>query len=303
MKRKNALVILSVLVVLAWAAGALAQDAAMVVEMKGDPAVYESAAKKGQEVMLMDFLAEGDVIKLGPNTSLVLNYFASGAREEITGPGVITVGQQSSEKQGEAEIKTAKVDYIPEPTAGQGQEGALHVGTVALRGTSPASPELLPLGPSETAVRSLPLTFRWRPVSGAESYKFALRDKDGHVLVKGETKTPAYECDQADLARNQEYWWTVEAIEMEDVIAEGGGKFFLLGEKDLNQIALTEMYIQKHYEEGSAEAQIATAMLYKKYQLNEEAREVLMDLKKKHPRNANLDRQLNELNTNYTPRS
>jgi hypothetical protein len=303
MKRTLYLAIVTALVVLTWTTGVMAQDAAMIVDMQGEAAVFDSGDKKGQEVLLMDFLAQGDRIKLGDTTVLILNYFASGAREEIDGPGVITVGEQGSEKTDGSEIKTAKVDYIPPPTSAEGKDQALHVGTVALRGMSPASPELLPLGPTDTAVRALPLTFRWRPISGAEKYILTLSDKDGKKLFAKTVVAPECLCEKASVTRGREYWWKVEAAEADGVIAEGGGKFYVLSDKDMNQVALTEQYITKHYPGESDESRIAMAMLYKKYQLNDEAKDVLMGLSKKHPRNANIVRQLNELKTNYNPKS
>ena len=57
-------------------------DAAMVVDLSGT-SVYESGSEKGNQVALMDFLAKGDVIRLEEGARLVLNYFASGLREEI----------------------------------------------------------------------------------------------------------------------------------------------------------------------------------------------------------------------------
>ena len=44
-------------------------------------------------------------------------------------------------------------------------------------------------------------------------------------------------------------------------------------------------------------------MLYKKYQLNDEARVVLLELRKKQPLNTNIVKHLNDLRKNYHPGS
>jgi hypothetical protein len=302
MKRNAGLILITALLVLAWTV-ALAQDAAMVVDLKGEPAVYESGTKAGQEVLLMDFLAKDDKIDIKEGTTLVLNYFASGAREEIEGPGTITVGAESSAKAGEARIQTAKVDYIPPAVGGKGREEALHAGTVALRGFTDTSPELQPLEPTDTVVRSLPLTFKWRAVPGATGYRFALLDVKGEALDSAEVKSPEYASDVTKLNAGSEYSWSVEALEEEEVIAEGGGKFLMMDAETRIQVGLTEQYIRKNYPDESTEGLIALAMLYKKYQLNDEAKNILTNLSRQHPRNANIVRHINELKMNYSPQS
>ncbi len=81
-----------------------AQDVAMVVDLKKGRAYYETGDRQSREVILMDFLKTGDKIRLEPDTVLVLNYFDPGVREEISGPGNITVGTGSA-----GESNTAKV--------------------------------------------------------------------------------------------------------------------------------------------------------------------------------------------------
>jgi len=71
--------------------------AALVREVHGIPAGVE----------LMDYVAAGKVIRLGPQESIVLEYLKSCRRERIRG-GVVTVGAEQSEVQG-GEVVRRKV--------------------------------------------------------------------------------------------------------------------------------------------------------------------------------------------------
>jgi hypothetical protein len=90
-----------------------AEDVAMVMDILHGKAFYQSGTKKGKEVVLVDFLTEGDKIKLEAKMTLILNYFASGTQEELTGPGTIIVGKTSSKTEGKVVVKQEKPEYIP----------------------------------------------------------------------------------------------------------------------------------------------------------------------------------------------
>jgi hypothetical protein len=53
----------ALVVFIGFASAAMAEDAAMVVEVQSGQAMYDSGDKKGSEVALMDFLSPGDRIK------------------------------------------------------------------------------------------------------------------------------------------------------------------------------------------------------------------------------------------------
>ncbi|MDY6852704.1 MAG: hypothetical protein SV487_11615 [Thermodesulfobacteriota bacterium] len=296
--KKTAMILLAC-AALAWLAGpVLAEDAAMVVDVKNRDAVYESGEKKGRVVMLMDFLAQGDRIKLGPQATIVLNYFASGLREEISGPGVITAGLQASRKNEGADIKAAKVDYIPPQTAARTSD-VQHAGVVALRDTKNKTKKLFLLALSDSAARSLPLRFRWAPVSGAEKYDLVLTDVLDTIVFKTGTDQTEVLFQEDKLVLGEEYWWKVRAMSGPEVMAKAIGQFHVLTLEDLGKLEQSEQDIKKRFSQGSAESQIALAMLFQNYRLNDEAKVILLGLRKKHPRNSNIIRQLKMLRTNY----
>ena len=59
-------------------------------------AVVEEVQGKVTGAEFMDYVAQGKVIKLGPDASIVLGYMKSCRRETITGVGTVIVGQDES---------------------------------------------------------------------------------------------------------------------------------------------------------------------------------------------------------------
>jgi hypothetical protein len=280
---------------------AWAEDAAMVVDQKG-AAQYADGIRKGKDVALMDFLAAGEKITLGSGTTLVLNFFASGAREEVSGPGTLIVGEKGATKADGATVKTEKVDYIPN-AGGALAADAQHSGVVVMRdmGDQP-SEEVAPLNMVNTAARTLPITFHWESVTLAAKYKFTLTDVNDKVLFETTTTKPQAVCDKADLPRGQEIWWAVKVVDG-PVSAGGGGQFYLLKPEAAAKLEQSEKAIQTRFPKDQMEARIALALLYQKFELNDEARAVLLDLKVKQPKNGNIDKQLTLLQGNYRPGS
>jgi hypothetical protein len=104
--------------------------AALIEEIEGNVAGAE----------LMDYVAPGQVIKLGPGSSLVMSYLKSCRRETISGIGAVTVGTGESKVEGAA-LKTDVVNC----DAGHAQAGARETSEVAatiVRGIGADAPNL-----------------------------------------------------------------------------------------------------------------------------------------------------------------
>jgi hypothetical protein len=71
-------------------------------------AVVEDVQGKVTGAEFMDYVAPGNVIKLGPKATVVLGYMKSCRRETITGIGMVIVGMEESMVH-EAEVKASKV--------------------------------------------------------------------------------------------------------------------------------------------------------------------------------------------------
>ena len=317
---------------------AWAEDAAMVVDVLGPPAVFVNGSKEGRPVMLMDFLECGDQVDLQAGGKIVLNYFSSGAREEINGPGLIEIGLQGSRELEQTSIASSKVDYIP-PLASLKSMDGQHAGMVVLAGRKPGPLEQEPvteaagvsnwgamppaddlstgsisspspdtrrsvevhfLRLSNTAVKAGPLDFAWQPVEGADRYELTLQDSSGQIFWEGATKNLAYQLTGMNPPLGEEFTWTVKAFSRTKLLAEGAAVFKTLSRDLLTQVTHTETYIRNTYSDESTEGQIALAMLYKKYKLNDDAKTILLGLAEKFPDNENVRMQLQRLENNYT---
>ena len=277
-----------------------AEDAAMVVDMGGS-INYENGPNKGNQVALMDFLALGDVIHLKKGATLILNYFASGQREEINGPGQITVGLNRSKRKEDVTVKSEKVEFVP-PKALVQSADSQHMGVIALRSPSPMGRSLTAsLSPNQTALRGLPLALSWDPQPGVSRYEVVVADILEDVVYKTETDGTQCLVEKTELKPGEEYIWKAQDADAPDLGLAGQARFYLLNPEQLAELSHTENYIKKTYKEGTAEYLIALAMLYKKYELNSEARTVLEALLRGNPGNRNIRQQVQSLAGNYHP--
>ena len=80
-----------------------------VAGAQGPVAVVEEVQGKVTGVEFMDYLAPGKVIKLGPDSTVVIGYMKSCWRETITGIGTVIIGQEQSMVH-LGDIKSTKVD-------------------------------------------------------------------------------------------------------------------------------------------------------------------------------------------------
>jgi hypothetical protein len=87
----------------------LAASIAVATAAAADPfqaALVESLTGKLPRVELMDYVRTGQVIRLGPQQTIVLTYVSSCVRETITG-GTVMVGTDQSEAQGAEVTRTS----------------------------------------------------------------------------------------------------------------------------------------------------------------------------------------------------
>ena len=82
--------------------------------MAGDPvALVEEISTSRSDIMVMDFLEEGQTIKLAADETLIISYLDSCKQETITG-GILTIGQsESSVQQGSMKSRIVLCDSNP----------------------------------------------------------------------------------------------------------------------------------------------------------------------------------------------
>jgi hypothetical protein len=86
-------------------------------------ALVESLTGNLSDVAFMDYVHAGQVIRLGPQQTIVLSYMASCVRETITG-GTITIGTQRSEvrsgdvQRSDGRCDLGRIELMGEPGSG-----------------------------------------------------------------------------------------------------------------------------------------------------------------------------------------
>jgi hypothetical protein len=270
----------------------------MVIDIRNGQAYYETGEKKGTEVILMDFLTEGEQIRLTPQTILVLNYFASGLREEVTGKGSITVGKFSSKKEGDVVVKGNRVDYMP-PRSVLNKADMQQTGAVVLRKDRGLS-KITILSLFNTAVRSIWPVFRWNPVKEAEIYKLRVYDVQDRLYLEITTDKTSFTYTKSDLIQGEQYWWTVLAFRKGKILAKGEGQFSIITEEDLEKVIKAERGIKEQYLQESTESMITLAMIYQNYELYDDAVNIFLKLHKKYPQNKNIALYLKMLDPDFT---
>jgi hypothetical protein len=105
-----------------------------------DPvALIEALSGAPQGIVLMDYLTEGQTIRLGAKDALVIDYLQSCIREKITG-GTVTIGaEQSVVAGGRVERQKVQCDGVPLKLS---RDQAAKSGVVVFRG--PPNPKILP---------------------------------------------------------------------------------------------------------------------------------------------------------------
>jgi len=288
MKRRRLTLVLGVFILLTTITiCSAAEDVVLVMDILHGKAYYETGAKKGKEVVLVDFLAEGDTIKLAPQTVLILNYFVSGIKEELTGPGSITVGKSASQPEGAMVVKREKSEYIP-PKSAISRAELQQSGAAALRGGKKDSQITLD-SLDYTDVRSTQPVFQWRPVEGADTYRIKVSDAQQEILkLDVETAETNFTVDKSGLIRGEEYCWIVLALAKGKIVAKGEGQFVILTEERLKEVERAEKAIEMQYPQEAPGRLISLAIAYQHYGLLDDAAAILRKLHKAYPENEHI---------------
>jgi hypothetical protein len=267
--------------------GYAAEDVAMVMDILHGKAFYQAGNKKGKEVVLVDFLTEGDKIKLAPQTTLILNYFASGTKEELTGPGTITVGKDSSKTEGKIVVKREKPESIP-PKLQVSKAELQQFGATQVRQSEIKDGKMTLLSLKDSNTRSTQPVFRWQPVEKAETYWIMVSDFHNTRYLNVETKETTLTYPNSDLIRGTDYEWIVLAIAKGRIIATGEGGFSILTEASLKELERDEQAVKQCYPEETAGQMISLAILYQNYRLFDDAVAILRELRQQYPENVNI---------------
>lgn len=304
---KKTILIAAVLLVLAAAlpgmrAWAADDYAAMILDVTPD-AVFREEGENWPAVQAMDFLYPGDNIQVSENATLVLNYFASGTREELTGPGTLRVGLEGSEILTGLSLDKETLDYLPEK-AELDKAHSQNFGSVAMRRGNTrdnrSQAKGLLLNKLNTAVRPGDQTFSWKPVSGASFYRVEIRDYKERVVASYDTDQTSLTVPAGLFAPKISYSWTVTAVEKGKAMDRSKGDFQLIKEQALEKVEKTEQTIFHRFQDTSSDVEelISLALLYEAHGLRDEAAQKLVLALERDPNNTAIKSRLKALNPN-----
>ncbi|MBU2551036.1 MAG: hypothetical protein KKB20_21680 [Proteobacteria bacterium] len=313
MQRTFVSLILCAALVLGGAATIKAEpDAAMVTDLTGGKAVYRSGAKAGGEVMLMDFLAVGDRIELDEKALLTLNYFTSGNRERVSGPGQLEVTAKGSQAGPGIKLHSAPAAFLP-PKADLSDYDTRQTATVAMREARETKIELSKqsaldkraddyrrcgiesIGLFQTGTRLTKPVLRWRPLEKATLYQFTLFDGQGQKLRSENMTSKTLARPLMNLKRGQRYRWQLVALAGDQTLARCESWFWTLSKDQSLEVVKAEKEINAGGRAASSETRIALAMLYHTHGLFDEEAEMLEKVLAQQPGNENISRYLIKL--------
>jgi hypothetical protein len=110
-------------------------------------ALVENVTGHSAQVEVMEYLDAGQIVRLGPDDTIVLNYLHSCIRETITG-GTVTVGIDQSEVQA-GKVTRTRLD-CREATFVLTGDSEIQISGRVFRGPKPAASDTLAGGRAET---------------------------------------------------------------------------------------------------------------------------------------------------------
>lgn len=299
---KRLIALLTLALTLAAAPGLCADYAAMIMDQTGPKSRHASGPLAEKPLEPMDFLYEPDTVSVPQGATLVLNFFETASREEITGPALIKITKGRSEMvQGKpAQIKREALDYLPD----KGKidlASAQNFGNVAFRamlGTKPKEPtKIQVLSLLNTVIRpGTAPSLRWLPVEDADSYTAVLRDGTKKELAASPLSEGPWFPDAALLAPGGQYTWTLTALKKGQPLASAEGSFGLLSEEENRTLRAEAKRLAARHSGESTEGRVALAMLYQGYGLKDDAAEILLTLRRQNPDNPAVKRQIGAIN-------
>ena len=275
-------------------------DSAMVLNIENGEVLYESGHQKGMHVQILDFLSQGDRLKLKGKSKLFLNYFESGIKEEICGEGILEIGNAKSHFTDTLKVKTQKAFEMP-GKAIMNIRDLQHVGTTVLRSagfSKKKQAELIKIEPLtliDTNVKTKHPIFSWQAVDGAELYRIKIFDFSDHLYQEVDTSNSSWVYKKNDMVNDKLYWWTILAFSNDRIIAKGEGQFSLFSKNEQNEIEEKEQAILLQCSDSKVEQKLYLAILYQQYDLIDDTVSMLKSIYAEQPENKNILRWLESL--------
>lgn len=288
MRKISFVLVTSVFILLTTLSPCLAQegDVAMVMNLSGQ-AIYQTGKKAEQPLSIAAFLYSGDQILLKEGGSMVLIYSASGIREELTGPGIVRIGKTKSEiRDTSLQVRRTDADYLPDSGIIRTD---VRFAATPLRGYPETDPDHIRLlGLCDTNIRSLRPEFRWQASEGAEKYQLTIFNEKKEAIFETMTTETSFVSGETVLHHGKAYQWRIAALSGNKPFASGKGRFSVLGKEQVRELEQNENAIKARFPGKTPEHLITLAMVYQKYELADEAVDMVRQVQAYFPENKNI---------------
>lgn len=274
---------------------ACAEDYVAMVMDVDTPSVQFS---DGEPVEIMAFLGENDVVQIKDGAKVVIIFFESSIREEITGPAVITIGVNGSVSSAgrSSKIRKQSVDYLP-PKAQLDKSHYQNFGNIAFRKLGKSTSDetqLVITSISNTAyVPDARPMLTWKVYPLADKFVLRVRGPRGEEVFT--TKSSAISLAERVQGPGR-YTWVLEAKQRGKVVASRDGWYSIMTDDEYQVMKASRQMIQDEYPAGSMQEMAVLSMLYQGHGLWNEMSLMLMALHKKQPDNVEVVRKIRSIN-------
>ncbi len=252
----------------------------------------------GEPVEVMGFLVEHDEVKLQDGAKVVILFFESSIREEITGPAVIKIGVGGSVSSAgiKAKIRKQTVGYLP-PKAELDKKHHQNFGNIAFRKLGAqvdVKTQLVITSTSNTVyVPGAQPLLTWQVYPNADEFSLTVTGVNGSTTTSTTSSSITMGDEKQAPGR---YTWVLEAKLNGKVVASRDGWYEIMTEDTFARVKQNRALIQDEYASGGMEEMAALSMLYQSYEMWNEMSLLLLALNKKQPENAEVIRKLRSIN-------
>lgn len=184
---------------------------AMTTDVQGTAWLVEGG--KSARLGLMAYLAAGATLRLDAGAKVSVTYFAKPHEFSLSGPAQAVIDPDRLRMLSGVAPSMRNLDQN-KVAAGQQfsakQRERQTVATFEMKAFVPGSLQLRQ--PVDTRLPAAPEEFSWRPLLGAKSYRFQLKDAQGAILYSTESASRSLRLPESvKLPAGQSYAWTVDA--------------------------------------------------------------------------------------------
>jgi len=214
-----------------FAADCCKNSVAVVASLSGSATVQSPGSREKAPISSLDWLSDGATLEVGTGSRAVL-ILSNGRRYELGQGAKATLTADATPKVSGAVRELPALPPIPKPAAVVA-DSAPTSGAVRVRGEEDISSYLYP----RAGTVALPdkVTLRYRSVPEATSYRVALEDDGGDILLNVTTDSAEVAVPAGTMEAGTRYHWRVRAMRSGTAIGAGMAEFTTLSAENALQ--------------------------------------------------------------------